>query len=131
MPPDIPASRLLTARDLALLHNRQPMIEAALDRCIASDCQDRPERDRPAQALFRQLLSYLATGRPPESAAIMPYRRYASRFGDALRAVLRDMVGTEGSPELPLRCVDAFWDCLRLAARSASQARPANITVNS
>jgi hypothetical protein len=107
------------------------MIEAALDRCIASDCQDHPERDRPAQALFRQLLSYLATGQPPQPDAVMPYRRHASRFGDALRAVLRDMVGTEGSPDLPLRCVDAFWDCLRLAARSTSQARPANITVNS
>lgn len=131
MPPDIPSSRLLTSRDLALLHSLQPMIEAALDRCVTAGGPHRGECDRPAQALFRQLLSYLATGQPPQPDAVMPYRRHASRFGDALRAVLRDMVGTDGSPELPLRCVDAFWDCLRLAARSASQARPANITVNS
>lgn len=131
MPPDIPSSRLLTSRDLALLYNRQAMIEAALDRCMGQDDLCRLERDRPARALFRQLLSHLATGRPPEPDAILPHRRHASRFGDALRAVLGDMVGKDGSTDLPLRCVDAFWTCLRLAARPTPHGPMDNITANS
>jgi hypothetical protein len=104
------------------------MIEAALDRSMRQDGLHSRNCDRPAQALFRQLLAYLATGRPPQTDAVMPYRRHASRFGDALRAVLSDMVGMDASPDLPLRCVDAFWDCLRLAARYPSPALHPNIT---
>ncbi len=131
MPPDIPTQRFLTSRDLALVRSRRPMIAAALARHMRRDAPCNRDCDRPGQVLFRQLLAYLATGRPPQIDAVMAYRRHASRFGDALRAVLRDMVGADGSPDLPLRCVDAFWGYLRLAARSASQHRPASITVNS
>ncbi len=131
MPPDIPSSRLLTSRDLALLHNRQSMIESALDRCMRRDGLCSEARDRPARALFRHLLSHLATGTPPQPDAILPHRRQASRFGDALRTVLDDIVGADGSPDLALRCVDAFWDCLRLAARPPSQVPYGNITANS
>lgn len=131
MPPDIPSSRLLTSKDLALLHGRQTMIEAALDRCMRQGGLCSRGFGGPAQTLFRQLLAYLATGEAPPPDAVMPYRRHAGRFGDALRAVLDDILGTDGSPDLALRCVDAFWDCLRMAARPPSHDPRVNITGNS
>ncbi len=131
MPPDSPSSRPLSRSDLMLLQKRRPMIEAALDRCLTGDAPGGSTGARPAKALFGLLLHHLATGATPAPDALLPFRRHASRFGDALRAILDDVIGKDGSTDLSMRCVDAFWTCLRLAARPMPRGSMGNITANS
>lgn len=110
-------SDMLSQDHLPALIARRDIFEAVMSQYLAGSHQGcATEEDKSAaHRLFGILLDGLE-GRAKAPLLDQPaIRRHASRFGDALSPILRDVLGAEVPEAFIARCVDRFWATLQAA----------------
>ena len=95
----------------SLLNERRDVIEAVMAQYLASAHQGSAtdEERSAAHHLVGLLIARLdgETSRLPLDP--MSVRRHASRFGDGLVPILKDVFGTEVDDAFFVRCGDCYW----------------------
>ena len=128
-------TRDIVAETLPLMaRHRAPLEKALRDHMLREDIDD-PSAARIAvmtQAIMdmlydhaRQLRGYGIPAATPETAA--RHRALAlgtaqySRFGDALKPVMRDMLGSSATPSMLSAWSDAYWAIVRTVLREETR----------
>ena len=109
-------SDMLSQDDMTVLAQRRDTIEAVIAQHLIGRHQSGVGADEKSAArlLFDVLLAGLTDRTSPVDH--MAVRRHASRFGDALSPVLRDVLGPDVPDGFIARCVDRYWATVLAAA---------------
>lgn len=100
-----------------LVATRRAEIEAAMARYLAAspEVEPTPEDDEAAAHLVEALIAALCD--PAVAAAALAARpvarRYLSRFGDGLSAILKDVLGAAADSSFLSRAIDGYWRAVR------------------
>lgn len=99
----------------SLLIDRQELIEAVMAQYLAGTHQGCATDDDRAAAHL--LLGVVLASVKDESFELPPdpplVRRHASRFGDGLVPILKDLIGPDASDAFLAHCSDRYWNALR------------------
>ncbi|WP_340316366.1 hypothetical protein [Rhizorhabdus argentea] len=111
-------TEMLWRDDIAVLVDRRATIEAVMAQYLAGTHQGcaTDEEKSAAHRLFEALLGGLKDGAGARRFDDLAVRRHASRFGDGLAPILRDVLGADVSDRFIMRCVDRYWAALQAAA---------------
>lgn len=111
-------SEILSPDNMAVLVSCRATIENAMAQYLADSRQGYAAEDE--KAASHQLFEALLGGLSGEAEALQlddwAVRRHASRFGDGLTPILKDVLGPEVSDIFVARCVDRYWATLQAAA---------------
>ena len=124
-------TRKRLAQSLVLVESQRPQLIARMEEYLRA-CEE-PDEDFGQAEISTMVLVDLLLAKAREiveqgaarnlGTIIAQHRlldidgRHYSRFGDALVAILRDLLGPTVPPEIPAAWCDAFWGVIRAADR--------------
>lgn len=109
---------ILSPEDITVLVKCRASIESVMAQYLAGihrDCATDEEKSA-SHRLFETLLRSLRGEAEAPHFDDFAIRRHASRFGDGLTPILKDVLGPEVSDIFIARCVDRYWATLQAAA---------------
>lgn len=109
---------ILSPDNIAVLVSCRATIEKVMAQYLAGIRQGcaNDEEKAASHQLFETLLGGLRGEAEAPHFGDLAVRRHASRFGDGLTPILKDVLGSEVSNVFIARCVDRYWATLQVAA---------------